>query len=505
MKKIIISALLCGTTFIVFSQNIYNIITDTVYAVDFCVVNDTAYSINLKITRFPNVFVYEKTEIKIISSKNDVILNSIIISKKDTFLSPQQILSKNDYLLLISTFEIQSTFDKGIVVYKIDKQTLEIKESSYFSFKDNVNFVRINSDYGTIKCIDLDNELIGLFSADTLTDRFSEPASKSIYPTLFKINLLNNTIKLNERYDLLPSKPFGPIQINDSLFMFYVNHKEATKIILFNKKLEILNVSNKFMFYDTFMTAPLDNYISYLKVDNNIYLTSTTDTLTRIGGLNFASRMSVTKMDLYGNVLFRKSFKDADLIINDLINYRYIASENTSLAFYNNKFYLIYFYDNSRSPLFKNNKLYLKIFDSNFNILTEKEFTELDHEIRGISIQLFKNKCYILGNILNTVINYKPYLISLELDSLLTIIPKNEIHNSLISINPNPATNKLNIVFEGNMSKNLIVNVYDSKGSLVKCETILDNEINITNLAQGLYLLTIESEGKRYSNKFIKE
>ncbi len=73
------------------------------------------------------------------------------------------------------------------------------------------------------------------------------------------------------------------------------------------------------------------------------------------------------------------------------------------------------------------------------------------------------------------------------------------------SIFPNPATNKLNIVFEGIVPQNLIANIYDSKGSLVKTETLINNEIAITNLSQGLYLLTIESEGKRYNSKFIKE
>jgi hypothetical protein len=74
-----------------------------------------------------------------------------------------------------------------------------------------------------------------------------------------------------------------------------------------------------------------------------------------------------------------------------------------------------------------------------------------------------------------------------------------------ITIFPNPATNKINIVFEGNVPQNLIANIYDSKGSLVKTETLINNEIDINNLAQGLYLLTIVSEGKRYNSKFVKE
>jgi hypothetical protein len=89
----------------------------------------------------------------------------------------------------------------------------------------------------------------------------------------------------------------------------------------------------------------------------------------------------------------------------------------------------------------------------------------------------------------------------------------NNPKNSLVEVNeknkiivfPNPASNKINIEFEGKVPKNLIANIYDSKGSLIKSETLINNEIDINNLAQGLYLLTIESEGKSYSSKFVKE
>jgi hypothetical protein len=86
-----------------------------------------------------------------------------------------------------------------------------------------------------------------------------------------------------------------------------------------------------------------------------------------------------------------------------------------------------------------------------------------------------------------------------------TIVQDKVKERNTIEVYPNPATNKLNIVFEGNVPQNLTANIYDSKGSLVKSETLINNEIGISNLAQGLYLLTIESEGKGYSSKFVKE
>lgn len=80
-----------------------------------------------------------------------------------------------------------------------------------------------------------------------------------------------------------------------------------------------------------------------------------------------------------------------------------------------------------------------------------------------------------------------------------------EVTSSTFSIYPNPATNKLTINFNIQNLKNIIANIYDSKGSLIQSETLVDNEININSLPQGLYLLTIENEGKRYTSKFVKE
>lgn len=73
------------------------------------------------------------------------------------------------------------------------------------------------------------------------------------------------------------------------------------------------------------------------------------------------------------------------------------------------------------------------------------------------------------------------------------------------SIYPNPAINKINIVYEGNMPKNLLAKIYNSKGSLVQCETLVNSEIDILNLNKGLYFIEILNEKERLTNKFIKE
>ncbi|MCF8429519.1 MAG: T9SS type A sorting domain-containing protein, partial [Bacteroidia bacterium] len=155
-----------------------------------------------------------------------------------------------------------------------------------------------------------------------------------------------------------------------------------------------------------------------------------------------------------------------------------------------------------------NNKLYLKVFDSNFNILTEKDFSVIDYEIRGVSIQFSRNSCYILSNIKNLYFNYKPYLIALDLDSLSTTISKNKISNNIISIFPNPAATKLTVNSETVIKE---IYIYDLLGKLVKQINLENNktkdtEIAIDELTAGIYFIQVVDEyDAKLSSKFIKE
>ncbi|MEI7979060.1 MAG: T9SS type A sorting domain-containing protein [Bacteroidota bacterium] len=54
--------------------------------------------------------------------------------------------------------------------------------------------------------------------------------------------------------------------------------------------------------------------------------------------------------------------------------------------------------------------------------------------------------------------------------------------DSKCTVFPNPATNKINIEFECIVPKNITANIYDSKGSLIKSETLKNNEIDILDL-----------------------
>lgn len=485
------------------AQNTFDNLKDTGYLTSFCVLNDTVYLIgqNYDIERF-NTGVFFKGLVVRSSTKKQM-LKTTEINLIDTILTSHEIVFYQNNLLAICSYENPKNTSKGIALFYLNKDDLKVNKIKYYSLNEYKNFNRITTQYGIIDCIIKEDHLIGFFTADTiLVESGFKTKTRSVYPVLFKINLNSDTIKTKELYYKLPSKSFGLVSLSDSILQFYTRYDLGNDMINFNTDLVITKIENKFQYYDTFTVGVLENFISAVRVNNNTYLAGTTDTIYRFNGKKVESRFSITKMDNENNVDFRKSFYDKTIDLEEGYSKGYYAADKNSIYFYNNKFYVVYISADGFISFNKNNKMYLKVLDINLNIIAEKEFSVPNFGLNAVSIEVHNNICYILGNIKSA--NFiKPYLMEISLDSLSSSIIEKDIDK--ISIYPNPATSKLNLVFEGNIPKNLIVNIYDSKGSLVKSETLSDNEINTTNLAQGLYLLTIEAEGKRYSSKFIKE
>ena len=73
---------------------------------------------------------------------------------------------------------------------------------------------------------------------------------------------------------------------------------------------------------------------------------------------------------------------------------------------------------------------------------------------------------------------------------------------SKISIDPNPSKGTINIRIEKNIDKIIIINilgkeVFESIDGL--------KQIDISNLKQGIYFIRIQSQGKTFIQKIIKE
>jgi hypothetical protein len=389
-------------------------------------------------------------------------------------------------------------------LFYLNKENLQLDKVQYYSLSQYKNFNRITNHYGIINCKIKEEILIGVFSADTiLVESTFNLKTNSVYPVLFKINLKDNIIEINELYYKLPSKSFELVNLNDSIFQFYTRYKLGNDIINFNSDLYVIKIQNKFQYYDTFNVGVLENFISAVRVNNNTYLAGTTDTIYRFNGQKVESRFSITKMDNENNVDFRKSFYDKSIVLDEIYSKGYYSADKNSIYFSENKFYLVYISDDGFISFNKNNKMYLKVLDINLNIVSEKEFSIKDYGLNAVSVKVFNNTCFILGNIKSS--NFiKPFLLEINLDSLTS--GKKEYENiQPLSIFPNPATNKIYLELSNQNLKNAKINIYNTQGKLVKVDVLTINEINIESLSNGMYFMELISNGNSYKNKFVKE
>ena len=76
-----------------------------------------------------------------------------------------------------------------------------------------------------------------------------------------------------------------------------------------------------------------------------------------------------------------------------------------------------------------------------------------------------------------------------------------DVNKSKVSIYPNPATEYLNI---NSASKISAVQIFDISGRKVNAE-LVDNKVNVQNLAKGSYVIKITDASGTTSQKFIKE
>jgi hypothetical protein len=80
-----------------------------------------------------------------------------------------------------------------------------------------------------------------------------------------------------------------------------------------------------------------------------------------------------------------------------------------------------------------------------------------------------------------------------------------------LEIFPNPSNKILNINFETFIIDEVYISLFDSSGRQVMKQTYLpnsvmfDQQIDISNLSKGLYLLTIEHNNSRYTTRIIKD
>lgn len=106
-------------------------------------------------------------------------------------------------------------------------------------------------------------------------------------------------------------------------------------------------------------------------------------------------------------------------------------------------------------------------------------------------------RCYsdsLLGNLNFTTI---------DCDSVLTSISKNEFKASKISIAPNPTTNSITITSQEKIAK---MELYTITGQTVLVQTNGKSQIDLSNLKSGIYFINVTlDEGTIISKRIVKE
>ncbi|MDD4210232.1 MAG: T9SS type A sorting domain-containing protein [Bacteroidales bacterium] len=95
------------------------------------------------------------------------------------------------------------------------------------------------------------------------------------------------------------------------------------------------------------------------------------------------------------------------------------------------------------------------------------------------------------------------YVDNLSFDSLITSV--SERIDKCLSFNlfPNPAYDILNLDIENSNNSELMFNIYNMLGTLVKSERLFSKQIYISDLCNGMYMLEIKSNERTYKQKLI--
>ena len=73
-----------------------------------------------------------------------------------------------------------------------------------------------------------------------------------------------------------------------------------------------------------------------------------------------------------------------------------------------------------------------------------------------------------------------------------------------MAIYPNPTKNQINLQFPNQVTADKIV-ILDLTGKVILTQTSFSNQVDISQIANGLYILQAISGKEKYQTKFIKE
>lgn len=82
----------------------------------------------------------------------------------------------------------------------------------------------------------------------------------------------------------------------------------------------------------------------------------------------------------------------------------------------------------------------------------------------------------------------------------------NKAHSSKIRVFPNPANDFIKINLDGNLDRNASVHIYDSLGAVVRTESLLNNdvEVSLNGLSKGIYLVKVSNNNSVATQSIVK-
>ena len=83
----------------------------------------------------------------------------------------------------------------------------------------------------------------------------------------------------------------------------------------------------------------------------------------------------------------------------------------------------------------------------------------------------------------------------------------NNLHDSVIEIYPNPASDNLFFKLKSQITINnpIFVDIYDIAGKKIISKKITSNNLNISSLENGVYVLFMSIDSAKYTKKFVKQ
>jgi len=95
------------------------------------------------------------------------------------------------------------------------------------------------------------------------------------------------------------------------------------------------------------------------------------------------------------------------------------------------------------------------------------------------------------------------YIDNLNFDNLITSVSELHSENTAFSLFPNPASDIVTLKIVNTDNTYMTLNIYNVIGTLVKSETLNNRQINIRDLSNGVYMVSIKSKDFTETQKLI--